>query len=1238
MRTSDPAAPGGTSFSAALRELFVLAGSPSLRTTAGKIGTARGARISAQRISDWRNGNHLPKDFATIEPLLLWLTMRARGRDQEDPLLSIEGWRRLWAAAREGVVPDSPVAVPYPGTAPMTAADAVRFHGRTAECAALTRMVEACRDRPPAERVVLVTGPSGSGKSSLVGAGLPPDPAADRTLVLDDFAEVLAGGAVPEEQVLADLVARLEATDSTAVLVVRSDHRAHAARHPVLAAALGERELRLGPPPAAGLTEACTEPARSAGVRTDAGLADLLIRDVGLGDCDPVGGACSDGLRAGRLPLFAYCLRALWDRHAGNRITMEDYRQAGGVAGMVADLAESAWAGLAPADAEKARGILLSMVSIGAEDREYAAPGAFLLRRRRYDEVVAAAGGAAVVEELVRGRVLVAGLADGYGMLEIAHEALVGSWPRMRDWLGTHAVAIEQRDIVIHAAQRWVGADRSPGLLYSAAQLAASGHQGGTGEAILPGAAREFLAASRRAARHTRRIRRTLAAAAVVLVTGLAVLTALAVDDRIELRTDRRAADHARISAASDRLLDADPAAGGRLAVAARALAPDDPAGAGRVLTASLRPLTGVTEAHTGPVYGVAFAPDGRTVASAGNDGTIRLFAREGNQALRPLGNVSGFARFVTAVSYPAATVLLAADGAGHVTRWDVRDPQRPRETGRIAVGAGAAYDVAPTADGALVAAPSDDGTVTLVDPRGPDLRAVGVIRADTGPLRAVAVSPAGPIVAAGGEHGGVTLWDVADPGAPRPVGTPVQDLGATVHALAFSPDGTRLAVTGDDGPTLLVDLTGPAGAPPRTVRPVGSAGASWSVRFVREGARLLLVRAAVGQLQRWDVTDPDDPRPRDPLPQGTGADRRVAAAAVSADGAIAAGAADGTIRVWPAAEPPERQEGGIARVAVAAVPAGWVAATAGTVDASVRLWRPDATGRPRDAGAVALDRPGARVALRSDGAVLATARAGSGRIDLWNTRDLRRLASIPVGTRYTDALVFTPDGQWLISGNTDSSLRAWRVPDPAQPMGGEPEHRGLGGWPSALITSLAATDDRVAVGTDDGRVRLTAFDRPVPSDIGRSGGPVAALAFSGADHLLIGAENAELWRFGGAASRRVDIALGGPVIAAQTRPDGTVVLTTELDGVTIADLHGDVLRPVATGVGTGTRLRPWAAEVDGPDGRRLLAFDRASGAPLLADPDPDPAARAVCAQTPGALEPDRWERLLPGVAPVPGC
>jgi DNA-binding SARP family transcriptional activator len=517
-------------------------------------------------------------------------------------------------------------ACPWKGLAPYGDRDGETFFGRDADIA-------ACLARLEESALLVVTGPSGSGKSSLVQAGLVPAlrrtwiavevftpgtdgalamaaarsrHATDPLLVIDQLEEAFTlGSAAPTGPWLHE-VARYAHESAPVVMVVRGDHLARLGADEELAR-LVERGLHLVTPLAGDrLREAVEGPARVAGLRLEPGLVDLVLRDS---DDQP-----------GALPLLSHALAETWRRREAGLLTVDGYRASGGIRDAVAATAERLYEGLSSDEGGHLRWLMLHLVSLSDTGEPFRTPlpasvvAALDPVRRR------------LLDVLVRAR-LVTSRVDGY---DLAHEALVRAWPRLRAWLDEDRVGQQIRRHLAMSAAGWDALDRPDGELYRGARLAAALDWLQRGDEPLAERERAFIDASRTVAdrrvarladearrqrRQNRRLR-VLVAAALVLLLVAAAAGLVAREQRLAAERGQASASAAAAVARHESLVgrslflrESDRAVAAMLAVLAWRQKPD-------VLAQSA--LLEVLSAERG-FLGYRYVPRHALGASAGN-------------------------------------------------------------------------------------------------------------------------------------------------------------------------------------------------------------------------------------------------------------------------------------------------------------------------------------------------------------------------------------------------------------------------------------------------------------------------------------------------------------------------------------------------------------------------------------------------------------------------------------------
>ena len=1082
-----------------------------------------------------------PSNWPQCELVLRFLIERERAaspRPAVEGLYGLAAWEMLWKAARRSPA-EAPSNCPYRGLEAFQQEHASYFFGRKKSTDDLVNRLAAVQRTGG---LLMLVGPSGVGKSSLLRAGLlpmlnknepspagstdwravsvtpgpgpigelvtripeldavlsgprqrEPDPVGVRAaitahtqrrqepgtrlvIVVDQFEEVFTLCADERERRafiealhVASVAEPGDMAPALVVVGVRADFYGRCFNYPCLAEALQERQMLLPPMSADELEEAVVGPARSVGLRLEPGLVDVLLRDAGLAR------SASTRPDAGVLPLVSHALAATWEQRKKNTLTVEGYRLAGGIHGAVEATAEQAWAQLDEQGKLAGLGVLLRLTQIGGSG------GQDTRGRRDKGQLLEQVGDRASAEaalEVLAGARLVT--LDAH-WVQLAHEAVLRAWPRLRTLIDEHREALLLRQRVEEDASVWAGQRRDASLLYRGARLETARGWAWTADLDGPSQlARAFLATSVR--QHRRQLWAVRAGMVVVVVLAL-VAAATAVIARNQ-RNDAVFAD-----VVAEAAPDADcrpvcwrPSWTWSLTGCVRMI-PRSTAGsvhpepgawhaAGRQLRPHLRlgfqpgrphlghrkwavpraavgrvrhgspDAAGRSAPHRGPVGLVRWCsartavPSGwRAAAGSSRCGTSRT-GRIRRSWYRPCGT--------TVTSCPWRSARTAARWRAAATRAPcscgtssmslIRHPlarcgRRVRAWSRRWRSAGTAICSPP----AITTAPCCCGTWSTRPTRS---RSVG--RSSTTRERFTRWCSARTAVAATGDDDKTArLWNLADPTRPALAGEPLPTGQSFVWSVAFSPDG-RILLTGNaDGTARLWDVDDPA-----HVQQAGAAlstnnGGLQSVAFAPDG-RTLATGGLDGTTVLWS---------------------RPAKAAVRAPCSRAdAGVQPGRTH---ACQQQHRRHGpvvGHGRPG-STRPAGPAAARLGRcLLHRLQPGRPAARGREREPHDPALGHlepaPShtARWSHRAHGECRGLAFSPRGGIlatcgtddaaQLWNVADPAHPTpsgpSLTGNTNYLNSIVFSPDGGALVTAGADGKIRLWDVHDPAhaRPLG----------------------------------------------------------------------------------------------------------------------------------------------------------------------------------------------------------
>jgi WD40 repeat protein len=1223
-RSLDPGAGPIQSLAAELRALRRRVGNPGYREMAERAG------YSVAALANAAGGRQLPTLAVTLG------FIRACDGDAA-------AWERRWQQAAAELVAvkadggaDADTDAedpPYRGLAAYGVDDADRFFGRRSVVAKLVGILRR-------QRFVAVFGVSGSGKSSLLRAGLVPalvdgwptgdsgsegddggqdiDPAGRPVpvlmtpgarpvmalrralaeipagqavlLVVDQFEEVftLCHASAERAAFVAELAALVGASDGGARVVVgvRADFYTRCAGLPELAALIAGANVPLGPLSDEELREIVTGPARLAGLSVERALVTKILADASG--------------QPGALPLVSHALLETWRQRRANMLTVVGYEAAGGVAGAIARSAEAVYARLDVGQRETARQVLTRLVTFGE--------GVEDTRRRVGRAELDLPGVEEVLDRLAAARLVTV----GQDTVEIAHEALIQAWPRLQQWLSTDRDGLRTHRQLTEAAQTWVSLARDAGSLYRGARLVAAREWAASSRSRgeLNPTERAFLDASveledqERAAtaRHSRQLRYLTTGLAVLLlvVSGISVV---AVQQRHAAVLARQIAISRQLATQALALAGSDPGTAMLLSVQAFRIAPTAEARSALLSMSMYQAYRGELAGHTGAVSEVMFTPDGQTLTSVGRDRTVGIWDVRQH---RRRATLAGHNSWLKAMALSPDGRTLATGGDDHdVVLWDMVGGT-PVAT--LSGHTGTVAEITFSPDGRMFATASRDGTVMLWDAvrRGH----LATLTGHTGPASGVKFSPDGRTLATAGRDGTVMLWDVAL----RSHLATLTGHAEAASSVAFSPDGQTLATGGGDTTVILWDLTSRTRLATFTH---GKPGVVMALKFSPDG-RTLATAGNDPTVLLWDT------RHRITRARLTSNDANIYTLDFNPRGTMLASAGEGgTITLWDITRPVVTGTDRVNDIAFS--PDGHTLAVASLTQTT--LWNPeDRTPRAILAGSEVVN----AVTFSPDGHTLATATEPvrqpptAGSPTLWD--HTQRTAPVRL-TGHTDRVLdiaFSPDGRTVASGSVDNTVILWDLPGrtPVATLTGHTQPvNGVAFSPDGRILATAGHDPAVLLWDVKRRVHLATLT-------GHTGW-VRTVAFSPDGRTLATAsvdQTVILWDL---ASRTRLATITDHTDAIYTgvafSPDGhTLAYTSGNNTVVVWDLTRRA--PLARLTG---HTKPVRAVAFSPDGT-ALATSSEDQTVILWDTDAQRTATHICEALVRDLPRHQWQQFIP--------
>lgn len=1092
----------------------------------------------------------------------------------------------------------APLRNPYPGLRPFDEELAPYFYGRKEE---IQRLLDAV-DR---FHFLMVLGPSGSGKSSLVFAGLLPQlrqkissvphpwtvlslrpqqyPATnlDRRLpgvlerpgeavtrylesksgarrlllVVDQFEECFTQADEGEREPFLAAIRNLrEAERCTVVLTLRAVFFEDLMTSKLWPVDTSDR-IEVVPLREDQMRDAIVEPARALGVTIEEGLVELLLADA-AGE-------------PGRLPLLQSTLEFLWGKMQNRVLPLEAYTRLGEerrqrVAYALASKADSALDDLSPAQQQTARRIFLRLVQFveGRPETRRQQSMSSLLDTAEYPTLVEQ-----TVNRLAdRGLLVIdrqGGGEAGSERVDLAHEALLTAWPVLRQWIDQGREAEQSRRRWEAKAEEWVRYGRKSFLLDEEPLQEL--------EAWLQSPAASSL-------RHSSQL------------VEFAVASRQALTRREGVQSRLRAAD---LAAYAEGWLERDPELALRLAIEAvrltwrqgqppsgeaedalrqtltrtpvrqirhdhqgevldmtvsrdgELLATTGADGTAKVWRVASGQLQATMTGHAGPVYGAAFDPAGPHLATAGADSTLRIWDLADG---REIMSLDGQGKAVLCVAYSSSGHLLAVGGEDGVARiWNLAEKTIDRE---LRGHRRPIRSVALSPNGTYAATAGDDAIVRIW--RAATGEETAALQGHVNRIWRVVWDAYSRLVVTAGEDRTVRVWD-AETGSPRP---PLRQHTKPVRDARF--DASKWLLTaGEDGTVSVSDLeTG------RAAQTFHSPGARLIGAAYAQGERnrLILATDADGTTRLWEATGGQEISV-----QFFSNAYRLGGAVYSPVGprilllVSSSAYSSGPYRSYAEVRDPEsgavvttlQDETGTSQAHASGVngaehsPDGRFIATAGQ-DGTARIWDA-ATGR-EFASLSGHKGPVKRISWSPDGQRVVTA-SEDGTAAIWTAPAGRLIRPLSGHAGAVQAALFgPPDGRWVATAGADGKVRIWESDT------GDLVHEIGPGEHTAGITGLAWSPDgsRIATASEDGTARIWLWTEERREHLltGHEGGLLGiawspdgqTLATAGRDHTV------RLWHAPTGGRRGTLRGHTAEVVAVAFSPDGKRVASTGND------------------------------------------------------------------------------------------